>query len=456
MLYDPCVTTKWRDEETANRFQEFVRGRQGWEQTMARNSRHACAERRRELLERACTQSRGRMGGMIDRVAGLFATGLLRELNTASRIKPSENLSDDWELVNSGSGSQPVSLSGLFAKWTPTPNGMHDKALGIASLIHKKLLEHLREDGNQVLREEMLRSSGVPIEHLSLQRDVLTPLRRAAEIPEHFIGAGTASGGVNYTRMASRCRMIFGEKVFRRLDRENYDSFVLDAAKTNLLRQLHPFCKDGKIVKVNAGVLLPHEVVLKAVKAQSSPLSIARVEAELQWQALLDSFARPGSSESRRLIIPMCDVSGSMCSPCGDSGDGTCMDVACALSLLLTDLLPEENIFRGKVLTFSESPTFVTVETASKSALTIEAIEGADSLDSIVTLLPDLAGRIRTLKGSEWGMSTNIFGAMERICDIAKEHNLTSEDVKGLELVVFSDMESNRAQYGANYMRRLC
>jgi hypothetical protein len=138
--------------------------------------------------------------------------------------------------------------------------------------------------------------------------------------------------------------MIFGEKVFRRLDRVNYDMFVLDAAKNNLLRQLHPFCKDGKIVKVNAGVLLPHELVLKAVKAQSSPLSIARVEVQLQWQGLLDSFAQPVTSVSRRLIIPMCDVSGSMSSPCGDSGDGTCMDVACALSLLLTDLLPEGNI----------------------------------------------------------------------------------------------------------------
>jgi len=60
----------------------------------------------------------------------------------------------------------------------------------------------------------MMRSLGVPIEHLSLQRDFLTPLRRAAEIPEHFIGAGTTSGGMNYSRMASRCRMIFGEKVF--------------------------------------------------------------------------------------------------------------------------------------------------------------------------------------------------------------------------------------------------
>ena len=43
-----------------------------------------------------------------------------------------------------------------------------------------------------------MRSLGVPIEHLSLQHDFLTPLRRAAEIPEHFIGASTANGGVNY------------------------------------------------------------------------------------------------------------------------------------------------------------------------------------------------------------------------------------------------------------------
>ena len=58
MLYHPCVTTKWRDEETANRFQEFVRRIQGQEQAKARKSQHAGAKRRRELLERACTDFR--------------------------------------------------------------------------------------------------------------------------------------------------------------------------------------------------------------------------------------------------------------------------------------------------------------------------------------------------------------------------------------------------------------
>ncbi len=97
------------------------------------------------------------------------------------------------------------------------------------------------------------------------------------------------------------------------------------------------------------------------------------------------------------------------------SGNGTFMDVPWALSLLLTDLLSEEIIIRGKVLAFSKSPMFVTVKSESKSALTIEAIEAANSLDSIVALLPDLAGQIRTLQGSDGGLSPNFFGAMERV-----------------------------------------
>ena len=65
---------------------------------------------------------------------------LARELNAASRVESTVNMPDDWELVNSGgSGPRPVSLSGLFAKWTPSPNSMHNQAL----------VEYLKEDGNQ-------------------------------------------------------------------------------------------------------------------------------------------------------------------------------------------------------------------------------------------------------------------------------------------------------------------
>ncbi|KAL7544167.1 hypothetical protein ACHAWF_007547 [Thalassiosira exigua] len=136
---------------------------------------------------------------------------------------------------------------------------MHDKALGIAPLIRERLLDRLGEEGNASLKEELLRSAGerasheggpVPLEHLGLQRDVLTPLRREACIPEHFVGAGTAKGGVDYARMPSMCRHVFGKKVFRRLDEENYDRFLVDAAKSTLLGRLK-MRAEGKVARVN-------------------------------------------------------------------------------------------------------------------------------------------------------------------------------------------------------------
>jgi hypothetical protein len=80
--------------------------------------------------------------------------------------------------------------------------------------------------------------------------------------------------------------------------------------------------------------------------------------------------------------------------------------------------------------------------------LSVESIIGASSVEEISALLPDLADRVHKLKGSDWGGSTDFFKAAKRICDVIKEHNLTAEHVKGLELVVFSDMEFNEACYG--------
>jgi len=457
ILYDPCMTTKWRNAHTASRFQEFLKQKQKEEQRDPQKKRQISAVRRRELLEMRRADTGG-SGVLVDKIAKLFAAGLLNELRVAYG---KENV-DGWEVLDCGVEAPPSSLGGLFAKWAPTPDGMHDRALGIAPLIRKRLLEKLREERNDDIREEVLRAAvervredKLPLEHLSYQRDILTPLRRMAQIPEHFIGAGTAMGGVNYHRMASRCRMIFGEKVFRRLDEENYDRFLVSAAKDTLLRIIGEDY-DGKIVKVNVGALAPHEVMLRAVKADAAMSSIAKVEAGLQWEALVESCARQaskGETSAKRLIIPMCDVSGSMDCPCDNGGheSATCMDVACALSLLLTDCLPEDNAFYGKILTFSSSPEFVDLRPKQKSALTIKAIKEAESLDDIASLIPDLAGRVYKLKQSPWGGSTNLFGAMKRICEIAWHNNLTADDIKGLELVIFSDMGFNQAQYGARW-----
>ena len=297
--------------------------------------------------------------------------------------------------------------------------------------------EKLVRSTAQRLQEE--EGSSVPLEHVSLQRDVLTPLRRLAEIPEHFIGSKRGRG-VNYTRMPSRCRLLFGQKVFRKLDQENYDQFLLDAAKATLLRRIQRLSDSS--AKVNVGAIAPHEVMLKAVRAKSV---VDTLEAGLQWQALVES-CKPSAG---RLIIPMCDVSGSMSCRCGGQSDATCMDVAMALSLLLTDALPESNAFHGKVLTFSEEPDFVDVK-KEEFEVDIESIRSSSSLEEISAFIPKLAKRVVKLRGSNWGFSTNFFKASQRICDVIEEHNLTEEEVKGLEIVVFSDMEFNEAQSGGN------
>jgi len=435
MIYDPCMTSKWRDADTASRFQAFLRKRREDEKAAARVRRHASADRRRELVNSHRSDEKGEV---ITQVVIMFVDGLLEELKVAHAQGEAE-----WEMLGS------LSLGGLFAKWCPTPGGMHDKALGLAALIREKLLERLSEEENRGLREELLRStalrvqeSAVPLEHVGLQRDVLTPLRKLAEIPEHFIGASRGQG-VNYSRMPSRCRLLFGKKVFRKLDQENYDQFLLDAAKASLLRKVQESTDTSS--KVNVGALAPHEVMLKAVRARSA---VDTLEAGLQWQGLVES-CKPTTG---RLIIPMCDVSGSMCCGCGGQSDASCMDVAMALSLLLTDSLPDSNAFRGQILTFSENPDFVDLKGEhSNLNLDVETIRGASSVEEISALIPNLADRVNKLRGSNWGMSTNFFKAAERICDVIQEHNLAAEDVGCLELVVFSDMEFDQAQYGSNF-----
>ena len=50
MIYDPCMTSKWRDAETASRFQEFLEKRCADEKAAACTRRHASADRRRALV----------------------------------------------------------------------------------------------------------------------------------------------------------------------------------------------------------------------------------------------------------------------------------------------------------------------------------------------------------------------------------------------------------------------
>ena len=80
-----------------------------------------------------------------------------------------------------------------------------------------------------------------------------------------------------YNRMASRCRLLFGKKVFAKHDKARYDQFVWDAAKNALLSK--------KGAKINTGSVLPHELT-----AKRGLRGTEKMELNLQWNDMVNSM----------------------------------------------------------------------------------------------------------------------------------------------------------------------
>eukprot|EP00961_Rhodomonas_salina_P055218 741796-Rhodomonas_salina.1 len=67
---------------------------------------------------------------------------------------------------------------------------------------------------------------------------------------------------------------------------------------------------------------------------------MAAIEENLLWREMVLGCVDAARGGSPGLMVPVCDVSGSM--------SGTPMEVAIALSLLLAEAAPEHSPWRGK------------------------------------------------------------------------------------------------------------
>jgi hypothetical protein len=167
-------------------------------------------------------------------------------------------------------------------------------------------------------------------------------------------------------------------------------------------------------VKANAAAIYPHEVI-KAVNFSTyggvqNNLSVTeRNFIVSQWNALpnyINDFN----------VLPMIDVSGSMCCPAGGSKSVTCMQVAIALGLYCAD--KNTGVFRDTFLTFSESPV-------------LQHVYG------------DIVAKIDQTSNSHWGMSTNLHKAVDKILSVAIDGKVSNEDMPKM-LLVLSDMQFDR------------
>lgn len=152
--------------------------------------------------------------------------------------------------------------------------------------------------------------------------------------------------------------------------------------------------------KVNASAVYPYDVIKTLRHGGDS------VVADAQW-ASLPNYIGDAS------VMPLVDVSGSMCCPVGGNANLQCIDVALSLGLYCAD--KNTGVFKDTFLTFSAKPK-------------AQVVKGT------------LAQKMSQMNSSDWGMNTDLHAAFEEILRIAVKGKV-SQDQMPKTLLILSDMQ---------------
>ena len=163
--------------------------------------------------------------------------------------------------------------------------------------------------------------------------------------------------------------------------------------------------------KVNAAAVYPYDV-LKGVTGHYVDPNMSKAELDhvtAQWNSL-PNYVGDAS------ILPLVDVSGSMFCPAGNNKNLTCMDVAVSLGLYLAD--KNQGKFKDCFLTFSSDP-------------------------KLLNLKGNILDKVNQMKSSDWGMSTNLHAALDKILSVATQARVPVSEMPAM-LLILSDMQFNQ------------
>lgn len=201
-------------------------------------------------------------------------------------------------------------------------------------------------------------------------------------------------GDINYNHVPSIAASRY-QATFKRHDADRYSQYKEDlVAGTN-----------G--AKINAGAIFPYTVLRPLGSQSEADIDLDIVKA--QWDALPNYVGDA-------LVLPMCDVSGSMDLSIDKSGI-TAMEICISLGLYLAD--KNTGPFKDCFLTFSEQ---------SK----INVLHGT------------IIEKYNQLSSANWGMNTNLKSAFDEILRVATTNKVSETDMPKY-LVIFTDMEFDNA-----------
>jgi hypothetical protein len=196
---------------------------------------------------------------------------------------------------------------------------------------------------------------------------------------------------IDYSKLPSLASSRY-QKSFNKNDNERYNEY-----KKSL--------QDGT-AKVNAGAVYPYDIV------KSINMGGDKIVSEKQWESLPNWME--GSVER---ILPVVDVSGSMCVEVGGNPNLSCMDVALSLGMYISER--NEGSFKDAFITFSNNP-------------------------QLQYLTGNLSERLNQLRRADWGMSTDLEAVFNLILHQAKMNNVPESNMP-TKILILSDMQFNQA-----------
>lgn len=204
-------------------------------------------------------------------------------------------------------------------------------------------------------------------------------MRKRIGVVESLMSAGKWTE-IKYPEVPSRAMMIY-RRAFVKHDPDGFSEFINKADKGE--------------VKINASTLYPYDIVEKILYGRENNKVL-----EAQWKALPD-YIEQGTN-----ALIMADVSGSMY--------GRPMATSIGLAIYFAER--NTGAYHNLFMTFSNDPQIVTLKGET------------------------LRQKISNVGKTNWGFSTDLKVAFEKVLNIAEKSNVSQEEMPKA-IVVISDME---------------
>lgn len=275
----------------------------------------------------------------------------------------------------------------LLAKWLPSANTSSKKTRETA----KKLYQNLG------LKDERA------------YRKVLSALRAATNVVE--IKLSNKDYSFDYSKLPSRAIHKY-RKAFERNDNARFVAYH-DTLHKVLVRSE----KCAADVKINTAGLYPYDVV-KPILRGNKLSETGKLQLDNQWRSLRNYFEGTSGNHNWLAVV---DTSGSMFDAWGADHHVASIEVAISLGLYVAER--NNGIFKNQMITFSQRPSFITVDDKWS-----------------------LYDKVKHVERAHWAMNTDLEAVFNLVLNAAVKANIPAEEMPEA-IVIISDMQFDQCTY---------